>query len=112
MQQTHALRFPTLTTPHPAERLVLLVLIALVVACISAYVYLIAASTFNIIARKQAEVASVQTQSALAQINAEYYQLSGQVTLSRAEAIGLTPIAKKDYVTRETRLGYARPATQ
>jgi len=107
--QPNTLRFPTLTFEHPAERIVLRVLIAVVIACAVAYVYFIAASTFNIIARKQAEVSAIAVHSKLAQVNAEYYQLSGQVTPARALAIGLTIVAEKDYVTRTSSLGLAGP---
>jgi hypothetical protein len=108
----HAFRYPTLTFEHPAERVVLRVLIAAIILFALAYVYLIAASTFNIIARKQAEVSAISTQSSLAMINSEYYQLSGEVTPQHALAIGLTPVSQKDYVTRTSRLGYAGPASR
>lgn len=108
----YALRLPSLTYEHPAERIVLRVLALVLVASVCAYVYLIAASTFNIIARKQAESFAITAHSALAQTNAEYYQLSGQVTPTRAIAIGLAPVSQKEYVTRTTSLGLANPAAR
>lgn len=108
----HALRFPTLTYEHPAERIVFRILCAVFVASVCAYVYLIAASTFNIIARKQAESSAVTAHSLLAQTNAEYYKLSGQVTPARALAIGLAPVSQKEYVIRTSSLGLAGPAAR
>ena len=110
--QVHALRLPTLTYEHPLERVILRVLLLIIIAAVAVYVYLIAASTFNIIARKQAEVSSTTVNSSLAQTNAQYYQLSGQVTPARAVAIGLTPVAEKDYVTRTSSLGLATPVSR
>lgn len=75
----------------------------------SAYVYLIADSTFNIIARKQAEIAATALSGSLAQLNAEYYQLGSQVTLAKARELGLVALAESDYVTRTSRLTYAAP---
>lgn len=108
----YALRFPTLTYEHPAERVLLRVLGVVLIAAVCAYVYLIASSTFNIIARKQAESMAVTAHSALAQTNAEYYQLSGQVTPARALSIGLAPLSQKEYVTRTSSLGLAGPTAR
>ena len=112
MTNVSALRFPTLTIEHPLERVAMRVLVAAVMALVIAYVYLIAASTFNIIARKQAEVSSVTIQGTLAQLSSQYYELSKQVTLARATSMGLSPIAQKDYVTRSSHLSYVAPAAQ
>lgn len=105
--QAHTLRFPSLTAEHPAERVLragLLVLLALLLAC---YVYLIASSTFNIIARKQALQEGMATQSTLSRINAEYYALSSTLTEERAAHLGLVPLEEKEYVTRASQLGFA-----
>lgn len=109
---TKTLSFPTLTKEHPLERLALRILIALVAALIFSYIYFIAASTFHIIARKQAETTGVAVQSASAQMNAEYYNLTAGLSPETASSMGLKSISKKEYVTRSIYLGYADTRTR
>jgi len=99
-------RFPSLTVEHPLEAVARLAFCAAIALCVALYIYCIAASTFNIIARKQAENGSMAAQSRLAQINAEYYALSERVTPSEAGNLGLVPIKEKSYVTRTAALGF------
>ena len=102
-----ALRYPTLAIEHPIERVVSRTLLFALCLLTVAYVYLIGASTFNIIARKQAELSATKVSGTLSQLNAAYYALSDQVTLAKAAELGLSPIAQKEYVTRTARLGFA-----
>lgn len=104
--QTRAIQLPTFTKEHSSERVILRILLSALAIFIISYVYLIGASTFHIIARKQAESSSISVQSALAQINAEYYTLAEGLTEGRARALGLTNLQKKEYVTRAVYLGY------
>lgn len=104
----NVLRLPTLTSAHPLEPLALRVVSGIVVLLIIAYVYGIAASTFNIIARKQAESSATAVRSSLAQLNAEYYNLNQSLTESRAGDLGLVTLSDSSYVTRDVHVGYAR----
>lgn len=101
------LRLPSLTHEHPIERMLRLLLVLCIAFGIASYIYFIAASTFNIIARKQAESTAIATQSRLADINSQYYALSQRVTPGEAGVLGLVPLKNKSYVTRTTSLGFA-----
>ena len=105
---TKVLSLPTLTSAHPLEPLALRVVSGVVLLLIVCYVYGISASTFNIIARKQAESSAGSVQSSLAQLNAEYYSLTGKLTEARAQSLGLSELAETSYVTRDVHVGYAR----
>lgn len=104
---SHAINLPSLTTMHPLEGVVRRTLMGALAILVLAYIYFVASSTFNIIARKQALQEGVAIQSSLARINAEYYALSGELTPERAAIAGLVPLEDKAYVSRTVPLGFA-----
>ena len=105
---TKVLSLPTLSSAHPLELVAVRVMSGVVLLLIVAYVYGISASTFNIIARKQAESSAGVVRSSLAQLNAEYYTLTQGLTQSRAKTLGLSELREASYVTRDVHVGYSR----
>jgi hypothetical protein len=90
---------------YTGERVARRLLGTTAVLLIIAYGYLIASSTFNIIARKEAYLTSTKIESALAQLEAEYFELSESLTASYAAQTGLTPVVAKEYAARAGTLG-------
>ena len=87
-----------LSYEHPAESMVLraIVLALALVSCL--YLYFVAASVLNIIARKEADVRSTAVQSSINVLEQQYFALSQSTTQEEASNLGLVPIKSTSYV--------------
>ncbi|MBV9159083.1 MAG: hypothetical protein JO019_00620 [Candidatus Kaiserbacteria bacterium] len=90
----------SLAIEHPYERLARQALLALLLIFILAYIYFVAASVLNIMARKEANAQTASLQSAIASMETQYFALSQEVTPASAGDIGLAPLAETHYVYR------------
>lgn len=73
-------------------------LVLLLALISSLYLYFVAASVLNIIAKKEAASNSASLQSAIGQLEGEYFSLSQSVTPEAALSLGLTPLSQTSYV--------------
>ena len=89
-----------LAVEHPYERLVRQALFCVLAICILAYLYFVAASILNIMARKEADTSTLALQTKIAQLEGNYFALSNAVNPSTAGAIGLAPVSTTEYVYR------------
>lgn len=91
---------PTLAMEHPYERHALSILSAMLFVCIGAYLYFVAASILNVMARSEALSHMRAIEGSMGSLEQEYLSLSQHVTRERAEALGLAPISRIDYMHR------------
>ena len=96
---TAALKHP-LFFEHALEKRVRLIATALVIVFALLYAYFVSSSVLHVIARKEASAEMVRTQSAIAQLESEYFAFSERVSAAGAERLGLAPIGQKQFVTR------------
>lgn len=90
----------SLAIEHPYEARLRQALFLVLAVCIFAYLYFVAASVLNIMARREADAASLALQSSIASMEGDYFALRDSVNPSMEGVIGLAPIAKTDYVYR------------
>lgn len=90
----------SLAHEHPYESLTRQLLFAVLGIMILAYLYFVAASILNIMARKEANTAVFALQSAIAQMESEYFALSHGMQPENGARIGLAPVAETHYVYR------------
>ena len=90
----------SLTLEHPAERVLLRVLVLSLTALAVLYVYFVGASILNIIARKDALKQIATLASAVAYLEREYFVASGSVGPENGARLGLTPVGNTTYVHR------------
>ena len=89
-----------LALEHPYERHALSILGILLVALVAAYLYFVASSVLNVIARADAMAQIRDIQSSIGSIEQQYLALSQEVNPERASELGLTPVSKTAYVYR------------
>ena len=99
---------------HRLERPLMHILFAVIGVLTVAYVYGIAATTFHIIARKDAHLSITQTESKVAQLGLAYYNLSEAITPERGVQLGMTVGDSNaiSYATRASRLVFVGGAPQ
>jgi F420-0:gamma-glutamyl ligase-like protein len=90
----------SLAREHALEPLARQVLLAILGVLIFAYLYFVAASIFHIMARKEASADTSRMQSAIAQMESEYFALSHALEPESGAKIGLAPVSGTDYVYR------------
>ncbi len=90
----------SLAIEHPMESIARQALFGVLAVLIFAYIYFVAASILNIMARKEANTAVFSLQSAIAQMEGEYFALSRAIEPESGAKIGLAPVAKTHYVYR------------
>jgi len=90
----------SLTMAHPYETFFLRTLMLILLVLCFGYLYFVGASVLNIIARKEASAETIRLQSAIATMEQEYFALTHSVDASVASTIGLTTVAKTQYVYR------------
>lgn len=69
------------------------------------YVYCVAGSILNVIARKEADARSIALTASIAELEARYVALSARIHESEIATHGLSALAAKDFVTRTPALG-------
>ena len=90
----------SLAHEHPYEVHMRQVLFAVLTLMICAYLYFVAASVLNIMARKEANTAVFALQSAISQMEGEYFALSHSMEPEHGARIGLAPVEATHYVYR------------
>ncbi len=90
----------SLAHEHALEPVSRQVLFAILGVLIFAYLYFVAASILNIMARKEANSAVFSLQSAIAQMEGEYFSLSHAMQPESGARIGLAPVSDTHYVYR------------
>lgn len=85
---------------HLRRLLVLCTAVAFIV-----YVYCVAASILNVIARKEADARATSFAAAISAHEATYFSLTQAITEESLEAHGLFAISDKHFVTRTPTLG-------
>lgn len=89
-----------LAAEYPAERLAFKILIALLAVLVFAYFYFVIASVLNIIARKEADAQASKIESAVGDLEQQYFALSQEITPQAARELGLAPVSQTQYVYR------------
>ena len=91
-----------LVREYSIEKRTRLILLIMLTDAVVGYIYFVASSTLNIIARKDAHTQMSQVESAIAQLESEYFSLSKSITSENAETLGFVSIKSKNFVTRTT----------
>lgn len=79
-----------------------------VLALIVAYISLLALSVKHVVERKEAEVLTAQTRTEITVMEREYLARVSDLTEVRAERIGLTRVATKNFTERRVLVGRAQ----
>lgn len=90
----------SLAHEHPYEAHARQILFALLAVMIFGYLYFVAASVLNIMARKEANTAVFALQSTIAHMESEYFALSHSMQPENGARIGLAPVEDTHYVYR------------
>jgi len=97
----------TLTAEHPAERMMLRILLSALLGLALAYLYFVGASVLNVIARKDAVRETAALGSAVSLLERDYYAATAAITPSSGERLGLSPVSSTRYVHRPGVVGIA-----
>jgi hypothetical protein len=94
--------YVALAIEHPAERMIVRGLIAVLLALAFGYLYFVSASVINIMAQREATAQSAEIEGSIGALEGQYFTLSQAITPQSAVALGLTPISVQDtdYVDR------------
>ena len=96
-----------LSREYALEHTMLKVLGAVIVTLILCYVYLIAVSVLNVMARREALQKSDTMQSMMGEMEQQYFALSTSLDPARAQMLGLSPLKDTVYVYRTQMVGTA-----
>jgi len=82
-------------------------LVFIVTVLLSSYVALIGLSVKNVVIRKEAEAKTAQLRAQVSEMEHEYLTRSGDITLARADGVGLGTVASKSFAERKILVGQA-----
>ncbi len=99
-----------LAIEHPYEQIAFKVLLVILGMLIFAYLYFVAASIMNVVARREALAHSSRIESAIGDLEQKYFSLSQQVTPEEGSRLGLVPVTQPSYVNRPGNVGQANTA--
>ncbi len=85
---------------HPLETFMFRSTLGLLLILACAYVYLLTATTFAVVDRKEAHARTTELQTTVAQLEADYAQLAQSVDAQLAVAYALTEPIEKQFATR------------
>lgn len=88
------------TVEHPIERTLFRTCIASALLLACAYVFFVGATTFNVLARKEALAESAKLATSVSKLEREYFAFSQQVGPEDGSRLGLLPVAQTLYVHR------------
>jgi hypothetical protein len=91
-------RAMSLTVEHPAERLLLRVLMLALLVFAVLYIYFVGASILNVIARKDALQQMATLAGAVASLEREYFTSTSSVGPDAGQRLGLQPVSATAYV--------------
>ena len=83
------------------------VLLLVVVLLMTSYVVLIGLSVKNVIIRKEAETKTALLRAEVSEMEREYITRVGDITLARADGVGLGKVVIKTYAERSILVGQA-----
>jgi len=83
------------------------VLALIVTGLLSSYVALIGLSVKNVVMRKEAETKTALLRAEVSDMEREYLTRVGDVTLARADGVGLKSVASKSFAERKILVGQA-----
>jgi hypothetical protein len=98
---------PLLAIEYPFEQIALKAVIFTLIALIATYLYCVSVSVLNVIARREAMVHSAQIETAIGNLEQQYFALSQQVTPEEGARLGLVPLSNPSYVNRPGNVGQA-----
>lgn len=85
---------------HPYERHALSILSMILMVLVAGYLYFVASSILNVMARSDALAQIRDIESNIGGLEQQYLALSEEVSPQRASELGLTPVAHTAYVYR------------
>src|SRR4051812_4168484 len=100
-------KIAALSVELPHEYAMLRALCFAVGILVFVYVYLVSASVLNVIAQREADQASASLQSNIGLLEGKYFALSHDITVQRAEKLGLQPLTESSFVYRLDTVGLA-----
>lgn len=83
-------------------------LIALLVVSVALYLYFISATILSVVDRTAALAEAKILDTKISELESEYMAFGSVIDLSGAKNLGYEEIAKIDYVSRTTSLGFAK----
>lgn len=103
-------RAALLVAEYEGERMILRVALALMALCAVSYVYFVASSTLNVIARNDAQEQATYLESVVGTLEQRSLALAKEITPERASSLGLIPVAETAYVHALDDVGFAGAA--
>lgn len=104
MQKSLSIRSISL---HNFNETAFFLLSSLIVVSISLYLYFISATILRVVDRTSALAEVKVLDTKISELESEYMAFGGGIDLSKAKTLGYEEIAKVDYVSRTTSLGFA-----
>lgn len=96
-----------LNAEYPLERALFHAFFVVLFVLISAYLYFVASSVLNVIARKEALAQSTRLGTAIGAYEKDYFAISQTVKPEAGLALGLSPVSNTAYVYRPGAIGQA-----
>lgn len=96
-----------LAVEHPYEHIAFNVLLLVLGLLIFAYLYFVAASILNVVARREALAQSDRIESSIGGLEQRYFSLSQELTPDEGSRLGLVPLTQPSYVDRPGNVGQA-----
>ena len=103
-------RMTALAIEYPFEQIAFRALLAVLALCFFAYLYFVAASILNVVARREALAQSTRIESAIGDLEQQYFALSQAVTQEEGARLGLVQLSQPNYVNRPGTVGEANTA--
>jgi hypothetical protein len=100
-------KVPILAMEHPHERPALRVVSTFLIVLICAYLYFVASSVLNVIARQEALTQQDTLRGSIGILENQYFALTQTITPQAGFAMGLQTIEKPSYVSRPGAVGEA-----
>lgn len=97
----------SLSMQHPLESAIVRALLVILVALVFGYLYFVASSIFNVMARREALAAISSIQGHIGGLEQQHFGLAEAVTPQTGATMGLSPITTTQYVYRPGNVGAA-----
>lgn len=109
---TKSANISILTIEYSWESMVRRALLIALVALTVGYLYLVASSVQNIIARKEADTRARAVETSIGSLERQYYTLASAITPAVGTSLGLSEIGGETYVYRPGAIGNASTASR
>jgi len=90
---------------HSIERTALKATCLLLALLACGYLYFVTSSVLHVMARREALAQIDAMQGSIGALEQQYFALSQDITRQSGASLGLSPVAKTDYVYRESTMG-------